>query len=172
MKKISLLAIAKLGNEWSDVTGGNGENVSFPLWDFKVVPEFIGLLGSNYKGTSKKNNLPYFRYNVYSSEHGKPFAIFASKVLEDKLKDIPPGTTIKIKFMGTQPGKRYYIFDVKQNTSIPLNPGWEKTCIEQLKALNANGAQPQNTSYQAPAPGANLAPPAGVANDGFDDLPF
>lgn len=118
MKKLRVTFIS--GEDgYTEVSGGN----KYDKWDFKVNPiaEFI-LMDRKTLNNKAPATGTFDLYTVIEKISKKPYAFFCGKVLEDKLKNIPLYSLVKIVFEGAHPTKRYHIYKVYQNANFRFDP--------------------------------------------------
>lgn len=81
-------------SEWKEIEGTSGG--SYPdTWDFKKKDTILGRL------KSKRSDVGPNKSNAYTivTEDGD-YTVWGSKILDDKLSEVPMGNMVKIKFNG------------------------------------------------------------------------
>ena len=97
----------KKNNDWKKV-----EPIQADVWDYKKVPEVIGVL------IDKRDNVGPNNSKMYTLEQpdGKLINVWGSTVLDSRMGIIPIGTEIRIVYLGlaTSPKtkREYHNFEV------------------------------------------------------------
>jgi hypothetical protein len=160
MKKLFVSFIG--ADEYEDITGGS----RYPKWDFKVNPILECILMDRKTLPNKNGNGTYDLYTVIEKTAGTPHVVFCAKVLEDKLKNLPLHSCVRVKFTGKHPTKNYFMFEVGFNKAFKFDPN-----VYSLdKYEDAGGTSEQSTNQNAGAQQGNVSTPAAQTFE--DDLPF
>lgn len=150
MKKV-LVILAGAESDYEDV-GGQG---SGKKWVFKDNPilECVIINRKRLKGMSGE----YDMYNVLHRTTKEEYVIFCNKVLEDRLKNIPIFSAVKISFLGTDPIKKYHKFTVGFDKKFVYNPQeWQKAESSYVEPANKDTDPSDFGTKTQPTPGAEL----------------
>jgi hypothetical protein len=169
-KFLLLASLLLIGNgseadEWSSDVGGGGSGERSPKWDFNTQPEFIGLIGSSFSGTSATGE--WKAYKALHQATNTVYTIFTTSILRERLDECNKGELVRIQFHGKPAGKKYYLYTVNRNLKYVPNPHWE---AEQEASgnfaddPNQAAVQQQQPAQQQPA----YVPPA---NQGVQQQP-
>lgn len=160
MKKININFIGA-DDGYDEVSGGN----RYDKWDFtkpdKAILECV--LMERRAMPNQKGAGTYDLYTVIHAVTKKPYVVFCAKVLEDKLKNIPLYSLVKIVFEGTHPTKRYYLFKVHLNRNFKYDPA--QFNLDDYAEVKSE-SQPVNTT---PGTGAAAKQPVQQTEE---DFPF
>lgn len=150
MKNVKV-SLAGADSDYEDVGGqGNGKK-----WDFKVNPELECVIVSRKRLQGRNGD--YDMYNVLHRHSKEEYVIFCNKVLEDRMKNIPIFSAIKISFLGVEPVKKYHKFSVGFDKKFIYNPTeWVREETGYIEPAATDYAQPQQQVVTTKPGGAEL----------------
>lgn len=154
--------------------GNNGEyeevrnTQRFPKWDFRESNKSsLECIVMDKKRISTANG--DVTLVTFISRHTKePGVFFCGAVLEDKLREVPVHSCVKIEFEGKHPQKKYYQFRVLINKAFRFSP--DEYNLDKYEEAETNETA-KSTSNQtgnttSPVTSQRTAPPI------EEDLPF
>lgn len=156
MNKIKL---ALIGNDYEEVQNG----AKYPKWDFKESgkSELEAIIMDKKRITSQNGEVTLVTFINKNTK--EPGVFFCGTVLEDKLKQVPVHSCIKIVYEGKHPQKKYYQFKVFTNKAFRFSP--DEYSLDDYQDIEQN-QQSQNTQ----SPIAQNSKPAAMQIE--EDLPF
>ncbi len=164
MKKLTINFIGT-DDGYRTVAGGN----TYPKWDFQKdgMGEFV--LMERKTLPNKLNGKTFDLYTAIHKDTKKPYAFFTGAVLEDKLRNIPLYSLVRIKFEGVHATKKYHIYKVDINDNFRYDPA--VFTLDNYTEVNKDDSNP---AFKAPVSNQSAAgtEKTNVAKQVEEDLPF
>lgn len=94
-------------NGWTKVEQANSEE-----WDYKTIPELVGVLTAKDENVGPNNSKLY----RFETKDGKAMGAWGSNVLDGKMKAVEVGEEVRLVYLGKKTsektGRSYHDFDV------------------------------------------------------------
>lgn len=151
-QKFTVLRSGEIPSNYQKVGGRSssklGNNV--PKWNFDLQPNLEALLVSRREQRGQPSN--YMVYELIHIATQKPYVIFGTTVIDERLQEIPDMSKILIEYKGKPAGKKYKAFDVYLDTEYVFNP-------KDFPSYNLLDDGPSNTAPSNFERGASTAGP-------------